>query len=69
MKKMSYAYTQGDKTCSKYKQWGQRDERLIRIYPIYKDIIIRWGKEVIQAVFEQNYNLSKVSTRKEEFLY
>ena len=70
MKKMSYAYTQGDKTFSMYKQWGQRDERLIPIYPIYKDSIIRWGKEeVIQAIFEQNYNLSKVSTRKEEFIY
>jgi hypothetical protein len=38
-----------------YEQRGQRDERLIPIYSIYKDIIIRWGKEeVIQAVFEQN---------------
>lgn len=44
MKKMSYAYTRGDKTCSMYKQWGQRDESLIRIYPLYKDTIIRSAK-------------------------
>jgi hypothetical protein len=64
-------HVQGDKTFSMYKQWGQGDERLIPIYPIYEDTIIRWGKEeVIQALFEHNdNNLSKVSTRKEEFLY
>jgi hypothetical protein len=38
-------HVQGDKTFSMYKQWGQGDERLIPIYPIYEDTIIRWGKE------------------------
>ena len=34
-------HVQGDKKFSMYKQCGQGDERLIPIYPIYQDTIIR----------------------------
>jgi hypothetical protein len=38
-----------------YKQWGQGDERLLSIYPEYKNTIIRWGKnEVREAVMNKN---------------
>ena len=63
-------HVQGDKTFSMYKQWWQGDERLIPIYPMHEDNMIRWGKEeLIQAILEHDNILSKVSTRKQDFLY
>ena len=38
-----------------YKQWGEGDERLLPIYPEYKNHIIRWGKEEAEeAVVNKN---------------
>jgi hypothetical protein len=36
-------------------QWGEGDERLLPIYPEYKNRIIRWGKEEAEeAVVNKN---------------
>jgi hypothetical protein len=44
-KKVLGVHIEGDNKFSMYKQRGQGDERLLSIYPEYKNTIIRWGKK------------------------
>ena len=54
-KKVLGVHIEGDKKFSMYKQWGEGDERLLPIYPEYKNHIIRWGKEEAEeAVVNKN---------------
>ena len=54
-KKVLGVHIEGDNKFSMYKQWGQGDERLLSIYPEYKNTIIRWGKkEAREAVMSKN---------------
>jgi hypothetical protein len=71
-RKVLGVHVEGDKKFSMYKKWGEGDEKLVPIYPEYKDTIIRWGKEEAASIGlgregeeeeEEKYNNEK------EFLY
>jgi hypothetical protein len=74
-RKVLAAHVEGDKKFSMYKKWGEGDEKLVPIYPEYKDTIIRCGKEEVEeaaastAVGRGGGGGEKKCNNEKEFLY